>query len=154
MYRIVCVTPHPVVAFAADELKKYLKMMMPRRGEIAVCLRPDEAENPEGKSGNGAFGAVTGMDVFRLGILSDFGLDPCRVEDDRLDDVLYADADFSNVTLASLPVTGAMQNSYIIRFTNIGEFLDGQPHLVKITILSPDGKTKAERTFYVTFGTV
>ncbi len=93
MYRIVCVTPHPVVAFAADELKKYLKMMMPRRGEIAVCLRPDEAENPEGKSGNGAFGAVTGMDVFRLGILSDFGLDPCRVEDDRLDDVLYADAD-------------------------------------------------------------
>ena len=60
---------------------------------VLRLARPDEAENPEGKSGNGAFGAVTGMDVFRLGILSDFGLDPCRVEDDRLDDVLYADAD-------------------------------------------------------------
>lgn len=68
--------------------------------------------------------------------------------------IITAPSDFSGVTLASLPVTGAMQNSYIIRFTNIGEFLDGQPHLVKITILSPDGKTKAERTFYVTFGTV
>lgn len=79
---------------------------------------------------------------------------PWRISEYTGGTVLYADADFSNVTLASLPVTGAMQNSYIIRFTNIGEFLDGQPHLVKITILSPDGKTKAERTFYVTFGTV
>ena len=32
---------------------------------------------------------------------------------------------FSGVTLNSLPVTGAMQNSYIIRFTNVSEFMDG-----------------------------
>lgn len=65
--------------------------------------------------------------------------------------VLTAPSNFSGVTLESLPVTGAMVNSYVIRFTNISKYLDGQPHLVKITILSADGKTKAEKTFYMTF---
>lgn len=66
---------------------------------------------------------------------------------------ITASSNFSGVTLESLPVTGAMQNSYIIRFTNIDSLLDGQQHEVTITILSKDGKTKAEKTFYVTFGT-
>ena len=66
--------------------------------------------------------------------------------------VLYASSDFSGVTLTSLPVTGAMQNSYVIRFTNVGEFMDGQAHEVRITILSADGRTRAERTFYIVFG--
>ena len=63
---------------------------------------------------------------------------------------LYTTSDFSGVTLASLPVTGAMTNSYRIRFTNVREYMDGQPHLVKITVLSEDGKTRAEKTFYMT----
>ena len=66
--------------------------------------------------------------------------------------MLYASSDFSGVTLTSLPVTGAMQNSYVIRFTNVGEFMDGQAHEVRITILSADGRTRAERTFYIVFG--
>lgn len=59
---------------------------------------------------------------------------------------------FTNVTLDDLPVTGAMQNSYIIRFTNISEFMDGQPHVVKVTVVSSDGKVQAEKEFYVIFG--
>ncbi len=67
--------------------------------------------------------------------------------------VINTGSSFSGVTLESLPVTDAMRNSYIIRFTNIDEFMDGQPHEVRITILSPDGTVSAERTFYVVFGT-
>lgn len=66
--------------------------------------------------------------------------------------VLVAPSDFSNVTLESLPVTGALQNSYIIRFTNVKEFMDGLDHLVKITVLSTDNLTRAEKTFYINFG--
>lgn len=67
--------------------------------------------------------------------------------------VIYTSSSFSGVTLDSLPVTGAMQNSYIIKFTNVDEFMDGQTHRVKITILSKDGRVKAEREFDVIFGT-
>ncbi|MCD7709874.1 MAG: hypothetical protein LUI04_00715 [Porphyromonadaceae bacterium] len=67
--------------------------------------------------------------------------------------ILVAPSDFSNVTLEDLPVSGAMHNSYIIRFTNVSEYMDGQSHIVKITILSADGKTRAEKIFYMTFGT-
>jgi len=66
--------------------------------------------------------------------------------------ILTTSSSFSGVTLEDIPITGAMQNSYIIRFTNVEEFMDGKPHEVKITILSPDGKTRAERTFYIIFG--
>lgn len=59
---------------------------------------------------------------------------------------------FTGVDLESLPVTGAMQNSYVIRFTNVADLMDGQPHEVKIIILSEDGKTRAVRTFYIVFG--
>lgn len=65
--------------------------------------------------------------------------------------VINTNSSFSGVTLESLPVTGAMQNSYIIRFSNIDNLIDGKPHIVKITILSPDGKVRAERTFNVIF---
>ncbi len=77
---------------------------------------------------------------------------PWRISEYTGGTVLYASSDFSGVTLTSLPVTGAMQNSYVIRFTNVGEFMDGQAHEVRITILSADGRTRAERTFYIVFG--
>lgn len=66
---------------------------------------------------------------------------------------LRADKHFTGVTLENLSVTGAMQNSYVIRFTNIEEYLDGKPHYVTMTILSADGKTKAVKTFNIVFGT-
>jgi len=65
---------------------------------------------------------------------------------------LFTSSSFSGVTLQSLPVTGAMQHSYIIRFTNIGEFMDGKPHKVVMTIYTPDGSVKAVKTFDVIFG--
>lgn len=66
---------------------------------------------------------------------------------------LTAPRNFSGVTLSDLPVTGAMLNSYVIRFTNVDEFMDGQPHEVHVTIYSEDGKVRAEKMFYVVFGT-
>lgn len=65
---------------------------------------------------------------------------------------LFANYDFSGVKLSDLPVTGAMQNSYIIRFTNVEEFMDGQEHQVHITILTDDG-VAGEITITVVFGT-
>lgn len=64
---------------------------------------------------------------------------------------IFASSSFSDVTLESLPVTGAMENSYIIRFTNIADLLDGKQHKVHITIKSVDGKVMADKLFYVIF---
>lgn len=64
---------------------------------------------------------------------------------------LFTDASFAGITLDDLPVTGALQNSYYIRITNVGNLFDGQPHTVKITILSPNGTVRAEREFTITF---
>ena len=61
-----------VLDHAAQELKKYLRMMMPECGEIDIFYDP----------------AAT--DGFRLGLLEDFGL-PCEAEDVVLDDVIHVD---------------------------------------------------------------
>ena len=63
------------VDFAAEELKKYLRMMMPEAGDVKICY------NPLAKDG------------FRLGLMQDFGLDTSDAEDLFLDDVLYIDCD-------------------------------------------------------------
>lgn len=76
---------------------------------------------------------------------------PWRISQYTGGTIITAPSNFSGVTLESLPITGAMANSYVIRFTNVKEYIDGKPHLVKITILSEDGKTRAERTFHITF---
>lgn len=65
--------------------------------------------------------------------------------------IIDASSSFDGISLSSLPITGALQNSYVIRFSNIDDLIDGQPHEVKITILSPDGSVRAERTFIVIF---
>ena len=59
---------HSAIDYAAEELKKYLRMMMPEGGEIAIFF------NPQAKDG------------FRLGLLEDFGLPfegACLVEYSR-----------------------------------------------------------------------
>ena len=76
------ITSHHVVDFAAEELKKYLRMMMPSCGEIAIAYTPD---------------ATTG---FRLGLTKDFGIEPCQVEDPRLDDLIYIETSEAGVILA------------------------------------------------------
>ncbi len=62
-----------VLDFAAEELKEYLRMMMPEGGDIDIKY------DPEAKEG------------FRLGLLEDFGL-PCEAEDPFLDDVIHVEA--------------------------------------------------------------
>ena len=59
--------------FAAEELKKYLRMMMPEGGDIKINYNP-EAE-----------------DGFRLGLMQDLGLDVSDAENTELDDIIYID---------------------------------------------------------------
>lgn len=75
MYKIHKITSNPTVDFAAEELKKYLRMMMPREGEITIDYAPDAT------------------DGFRLGLMSDFGLDTSEAEDTYLDDIVHIDTD-------------------------------------------------------------
>ncbi len=82
MYKIYKITSHPTVDFAAEELKKYLRMMMPECGEIFIEYAPDA------------------KDGLRLGLMSDFGLDTSEAEDLFLDDILHVDTDGENGIIA------------------------------------------------------
>ncbi|MBE6597145.1 MAG: DUF4838 domain-containing protein [Ruminococcaceae bacterium] len=73
MYRIFKINSSPVVDFAAEELKKYLRMMMPRCGEIPI------KRDSSAKEG------------FLLGLMSDLSLDTSDAEDLTLDDIVYID---------------------------------------------------------------
>ena len=73
MPNIYKITSHPVVDFAAEELKKYLRMMMPRSGEYVISYRPDA------------------RDGFRLGLMADLGLSTAEAKDPELDDILHID---------------------------------------------------------------
>ena len=81
MYRIQKLRADHVLDYAAEELKKYLRMMMPECGDIDIAF------DPQAKDG------------FRLGLLEDFGL-PFEGEDAVLDDVIHVDADEKGGILA------------------------------------------------------
>lgn len=72
IYKIRSESP---IDFAAEELRKYLRMMMPDAGNCKIKFNPDA------------------KDGFRLGLMEDFGLPTNDVEDAELDDVLYIDCD-------------------------------------------------------------
>ena len=82
MLTINKLTSSSAVDFAAEELKKYLRMMMPEGGDVKI------AYNPEAQSG------------FRLGLMQDLGLDVSDAEDIELDDILYIDCDESGGIIA------------------------------------------------------
>ena len=63
------------IDYAAEELKKYLRMMMPEGGDVKIAYNPDAA------------------DGFRLGLMQDFGLDVSDAENTELDDIIYIDCD-------------------------------------------------------------
>ena len=65
--------------------------------------------------------------------------------------IFKTSSSFTGVTLSELPITGALQHSYIIRFHNVGELLDGKTHVIKITLLSRDRTQRAVRTYNVVF---
>ena len=73
MYKIKKINSSPVLDYAAEELKKYLRMMMPRCGEITIERDPYATEG------------------FRLGLMSDFGLDTSEADDISLDDIIHID---------------------------------------------------------------
>jgi len=81
MFQIKKMRADHVVDFAAEELKKYLRMMMPECGEIDILYAPEAT------------------DGFRLGLLSDFNL-PSEAEDPVLDDVIHVDTDLNGGILA------------------------------------------------------
>lgn len=75
MYTINKITSNHTVDFAAEELKKYLRMMMPECGDIAINYAPEA------------------KDGFCLGLMSDFSLDTSDAESVELDDIIYVDCD-------------------------------------------------------------
>ena len=75
MYKIYKINEHPTVDFAAEELKKYMRMMMPEAGEIFIERKKDAA------------------DGLRLGLMADFGLDTSEADDIELDDIVHVDVD-------------------------------------------------------------
>ncbi len=75
MLKINKITSNHTIDFAAEELKKYLRMMMPMCGEIDINYAPEA------------------RDGFRLGIMSDFGLDTSEAEDVYLDDIIHIECD-------------------------------------------------------------
>ena len=109
--------PDHTLDFAAEELKKYLRMMMPERSEIPIFLEP---------------GAKDG---FRLGLLEDFGL-PFEGKDPELDDVVHIDTDGEGGILAGSNPRSVLYAVY--RFLRLngcrflfpgpdGEFIPHQP---------------------------
>ena len=70
-----------VVDHAAEELKKYIRMMMPDAGDVIISYNPEAT------------------DGFRLGLLEHFAL-PFEGEDTRLDDVIHVEADAKGGILA------------------------------------------------------
>ena len=77
MMNIVKICANPVVDYAAEELKKYLRMMMPDGGDVAISYDP------------------MAQDGFRLGLMENFGLDTSEALDLKLDDILHIDTDVS-----------------------------------------------------------
>lgn len=73
MFNINIITPNEVVNFAAQELKKYLRMMMPNNGDITITY------------------TKAATDSYNLGLMQDLDLDVSDVENTELDDILYID---------------------------------------------------------------
>ena len=82
-----------VLDFAAEELKKYLRMMMPHCGDIEIRYDPNATEG------------------FRLGLLEDFGL-PFEGEDPVLDDVLHVDTTAEGGILAGSNLRSVLFSVY------------------------------------------
>ena len=82
MLKINKITSSSVIDYAAEELKKYLRMMMPEAGDVKIAFNPLAA------------------DGFRMGLMQDFGLDVSDAEDAVIDDILYVDCDTAGGIIA------------------------------------------------------
>ncbi|MBO5909771.1 MAG: hypothetical protein J6Q67_08545, partial [Clostridia bacterium] len=82
MLRINKLKAHTTIDFAAEELRKYIRMMMPHSGNVEIEYVPN---------------ATSG---FRLGLMQDIGLDVSDVSDTALDDIIYIDTDCNGGIIA------------------------------------------------------
>lgn len=82
MLYIKKITSDSVVDYAAEELKKYIRMMMPEAGDVKISYTP------------------SAKDGFRLGLMQDFGLDVSDAEDTDLDDIMYIECEASGGIIA------------------------------------------------------
>ncbi len=64
---------------------------------------------------------------------------------------IFVDSYANDWDLTTLPVTGAMQNSSVIRCTNIDALKDGNSHEIKITVQSLDKAVRAEKVINFNF---
>ena len=86
MYNIYKVSHGSPIDYAAEELRKYLKMMMPDGGNFNVYYNQ------------------TATDGYRLGLMSDLGLDTSDADDIELDDIIYINTrDKSGIIAGSNP---------------------------------------------------
>ena len=88
------ITADHVIDFAAEELKKYLRMMMPHCGEIEIKY------SPNAKNG------------FRLGLMSDFGIDTSEARDILLDDIIHIDTNENGGIIAGSNVRSVLLAVY------------------------------------------
>lgn len=93
------ITSNQTVDFAAEELKKYIRMMMVESGDISINYSPS---------------ATNGI---RIGLMADFGLDTSDAEDVNLDDIIYIDTDATGGIIAgSNPVATLIAVYRYLRF--------------------------------------
>ncbi|MBE7042738.1 MAG: DUF4838 domain-containing protein [Ruminococcaceae bacterium] len=71
MFSIYKVTSNRTIDYAAEELAKYLRMMMPEGGAAKISYHP------------------TATDGFRIGLMEDFGLEMPEIQDPVWDELLY-----------------------------------------------------------------
>lgn len=82
MIPISKITLNSTVDFAAEELKKYLRMMMPDGDNFEIGYDTTDEHG------------------FRIGLMQDLGLDVSDVKDTKLDDIIYIDCDTNGGIIA------------------------------------------------------
>ncbi len=101
-YKIYKITDCITVDYAAEELKKYLRMMMPECGDIDIKR---------------AFGGVP-EDGFVLGLMSDFGISTEEADDLVLDDILHIDTTDNAGIIAGSNARSVLMAAYRFLYEN------------------------------------
>lgn len=93
MLKINKISSGSAIDFAAEELKKYLRMMMPEENDVEIDFNP------------------LATDGFRLGLFSDLGISG-EVEDEKFDDYLYAECDGRGGVIAGINARSVLLSVY------------------------------------------
>ena len=93
MLKINKISSGSAIDFAAEELKKYLRMMMPEENDVEINFNP------------------LATDGFRLGLFSDLGISG-EVEDEKFDDYLYAECDGRGGVIAGINARSVLLSVY------------------------------------------